>query len=339
MKFDIASRNENLPVSKRFVFKVLEAGEKYYSPEENKKGTIKLSPEVAKAITEDLINKPIIIGHKIITTDTIDDQAQIVVGRIIRAFVNTEGFKTADNYFIEPDNATYVEGLVDKQTGLDYINKGYLPSIYYSITEEKKLSSNKIEVLGATSNHLGLVENPKYDTSIYNYNFNNKQMQIMTKNGTAIANGTYEEPQNENCAMNSAEDMGEYPIENLYVKDEEGNEYSVAEIWAEIKDDVANESKQYYDKPEITIEGKVYNVKNLLSKYKSKKVANSETEPQADAEPKPEKTEDENGVKNSALKQDVTNSQPKQESFMNKALGLFGTAKETTLILGGTYKQ
>ena len=277
MAFDITKENELLPVAKKFIFKILEAGEKYYSPTENNKGTIMLSPEMIMELTNDLIGKPVIIGHDKISEKNIDDVSTIVVGRITRAFLNTEGFKTSDGYQVEADNCSYAEGIIDKQTGLDYIAKGYLPSIYYTILEERRVSRGKVEVINAETNHLGLVAEPKYDTAIYNYNFNNKQINLMNKQGVVIANGsvspTAVEPDNEVTNSGTPQEvLMDTDLLDLYVKDEEGNEYLLSDIYEGVKEEL---DKKYYDKEVIVKNGKSYDVKNMISMYKSKMVKNS----------------------------------------------------------------
>lgn len=346
-------KNELLPTSKSYIFKVLEAGEKYYSPQENDKGTISLTPEVAEYITNDLIGKSIIIGHKKITEETIDNSENIVVGRVVRSFVNNEGFKVANGEYVEPDNATYCEGYIDKQTGIDYIEKGYLPSIFYTILEEKVLGKKKVEVLDAEANHLGLVESPKYDTSIYEY-YNtdtnkNKQIKLMSNKGTAIANGDYtednkvvqdKEMKNE---MEGEEMESEVSLEGLYIKDGE-KEYSVSEMWEAVKDEIENEmEKKYYDKPDIVINSKTYKIADILNKYKAKQVANSSSASTMEEEEKEEPVK--NACDNKKETNEVQNSalvETKEESILQKAVKtISGVFEEKTInyTLGGAYNR
>lgn len=281
---DIANASAILPQARSFIFKILEAGDKYYYPEESDKGTIHLSLEIANDITQDLIGKPIIIGHKKLTEDNIDNQDGIVVGRVVKTFINDKGFETAEGEKIEKDSATYAEGYIDKQVGLDYIKEGYLPSIYYTILEEKKIAKDKVEVLGAIANHLGLVENPKYDTSIHlNDNINQSNYNnIMTKNAKSIANGCYTDKTDMKNSEEPTMDEEVMPLDDileyLYVADEEGTEYSVAEIWDTIKEDIANGDRVLHLEPEITIEGKTFNVAKLIAMFKEKKKTQAEVE-------------------------------------------------------------
>jgi len=280
---DVANGSALLPQARSFIFKILEQGDKYYYPEENDKGTIHLSLEVADDITKDLVGKPIIIGHKKLTEDNIDNQNEIVVGRIVRTFINEAGFETAEGEKIPSDNSTYAEGFIDKQAGLDCIDKGYLPSIYYTILEEKRISKDNVKVLGAVANHLGLVEHPKYDTSIYlNDKINQSQYNIMNKDARSIANGCYTDKTNmknsEEPTMNEEVMPLDDILEYLYVADEEGTEYSVAEIWDTIKEDIANGDRVLHLEPEITIEGKTFNVAELIALFKEKKKMQSEAE-------------------------------------------------------------
>ena len=325
MTFDITKENELLLVAKKFIFKILEAGEKYYSPEENDKGIIMLSPKMIMELTNDLIGKPIIIGHSKISENNIDNVSNIVVGRITKAFLNTEGFKTADGYQVEADNSSYAEGIIDKQTGLDYIEKGYLPSIYYTILEEKRGSKGKIEVTNAETNHLGLVAKPKYDTAIYN--FNNKQINLMNKQGAVIANGsvspTAVEPNNE--IVNSGtmqEALMDTDLFDLYVKDEEGNEYLLSDIYEGVKEELG---KKYYDKEVIVKNGKSYVVKNMISMYKSKMVKNSAEKPEDNMKNKIENSEG-NCKTETKENDDVKNG--KSETLISKGVGAITRAFE-----------
>jgi hypothetical protein len=346
-------KNENLPVARKYIFKVLEAGEKYYNPAESNRGTIVLTEEMMMDLTNDLIGKSIIIGHVKIKDSNIDDNANIVVGRIIRAFQNTEGFTTADGTFYEPDNASYVEGYIDKQTGVDYIEKGYRPSIFYTITEEQ-VSKNKTLVKAGESNHLGLVENPKYDTAIYTHDLITNQRMNMSNNATTIANGTMPMPsqvENNEMEMEKEEDTD---FKDTYYKDGE-EEFSLEEMWNSIGEEMEKQaSKKYYDKDTFVKNGKTYNIKNMCDMYKSKKQVKNEVsleEKSEDsvlnsskgAEKPEEKSEDikkENEVANSRQDQTLDLSQAgNSEGFFNKVKNAFKTQPEAHRVEGGLYKN
>ncbi len=309
---DVANGSALLPQARSFIFKILEQGDKYYYPEENDKGTIHLSLEIAVDITKDLVGKPIIIGHKKLTEDNIDNQDEIVVGRIVRTFVNEAGFETAEGEKIASDNSTYAEGFIDKQAGLDCIEKGYLPSIYYTILEEKQISKDKVEVLGAVANHLGLVEHPKYDTSIYlNDKINQSQYNIMNKNARNIANGYYTDKTNMKNSEEPTMDEEVMQLDNTYFEAEP--DYSIAEIWEVVKEDIENNSMMVYKEPKITLEGVEYDVNELIALFKEKKKMQSEAEQVENSNMETSK-EDE-------VKKDVMNSAAQfQPSVIKRAL-------------------
>jgi len=353
MAISFMDKNENLPVARKYIFKVLEAGEKYYNPAESSKGTIVLTEEKMMDLTRDLIGKSIIIGHVKIKDSNIDDNANIVVGRITSAFQNTEGFTTADGTFYEPDNASYVEGYIDKQTGVDYIEKGYRPSIFYTITEEQ-VSKNKTLVKAGESNHLGLVENPKYDTAIYTHDLITNQRMNMSNNATTIANGTMSMPsqvENNEMGMEKEEDTD---FKDTYYKDGE-EEFSLEEMWNSIGEEMEKQaSKKYYDKDTFVKNGKTYNIKNMCDMYKSKKQVKNEVSIEEksedsvlnsskEAEKPEEKSEDvkkENEVANSRQDQTLDLSQAgNSEGFFNKMKNAFKTQPEAHRVEGGLYKN
>lgn len=354
--FSQGNTSENLPVARKYIFKVLEAGEKYYNPQESSKGTIILTEQMMMDLTNDLVGKPIIIGHLNIKDSNIDRNANIVVGRITRAFQNTQGFTTADGTFYEPDNASYVEGFIDKQTGVDYIEKGFLPSIYYTIMEEEKFK-HKTLVKAGESNHLGLVENPKYDTAIYSHDLITNQRMNMSNNANAIANGFMPTPsqiENNEGMMEKEEDTD---LKDTYYKDGE-EEFSLEEMWNSVGEEMEKQaSKKYYDKETFVKNGKTYNIKNMCDMYKSKKQVENEAKMEdeekdsilnsnKEAEKPEEKSEDEkkeNEIANSAnSKQNQTldfSQAGNSEGFFDKVRNVFKTQPAPHIIEGGIYNK
>lgn len=273
--FSKGNTSENLPVARKYIFKVLEAGEKYY---DEQKTSVELTKEMMMFLTEDLVGKPILIGHLSIKDSNIDNNVNIVVGRVIRAFLNTDGFTTADGTFYKPDNASYVEGFIDKQLGVDYIEKGYLPSISYHI-ENEEVSKTKRLVTAGQSNHLGLVKEPRFDTAIYSNDLPNNQRFIMSNNGQTIANGFMPADeiklQTENSEMETKKEE-DTDFEDLYYKDGE-EEFSFKEMWNSVGEDMEKQaSKKYHDKETFVKNGKTYNIKNMCDAYRKKKEVENE---------------------------------------------------------------
>jgi hypothetical protein len=283
--FSSIQTSENLPVAKKYIFKVLEAGGKHYDGVNNSY-TIYLKPDIAMALTQDLVGKPIIIGHFTVKSNNIDTNADIIVGRVIGAFLNDKGFETADGTFYKADNASYVEGFIDKQLGVEYIEKGYLPSIEYQITDEDGTKTNRI-VKAGTSNHLGLVKEPRFDTAIYSNDLLNNPRFIMSDNAKTIANGYMSDADKSQAANSEAmQDIEkDTDFKDLYLKDGE-EEISLEEMWNAVGEDMEkNASKKYYDKETFIKNGKVYNIKNMCDAYRQKKeISNQENFTQEDKE-------------------------------------------------------
>lgn len=368
--FSQANTSENLPVARKYIFKVLEAGEKYY---DEQKTSIELTKEMMMFLTEDLVSKPIIIGHLNIKDSNIDNNANIVVGRITRAFLNIEGFTTEDGVFHKPDNASYVEGFIDKQTGVDYINAGYLPSISYYIEDEEKSKTKRL-VKAGQSNHLGLVKEPKFNTAVYSNDLPNNQRFIMSNNGQAIANGFMPVVEMKSQIANSSEmeeKEEDTDFKDTYYKDGE-EEFSLEEVWDSIGEEMEKQaSKKYYDKETFVKNGKTYNIKNMCDMYKSKKQVENEAKTEdkeednilnsnKEAEKLEEKSEDVNKqvdnsiqsitsleenpttINNSKVDKVIDFSEAgNSNSFTDKIKGIFSPAKTIILDVGGnlTYNK
>lgn len=327
--------SENLTQAINYIFKVLEAGEKYYHPGENNKGVINLTEDMTEFLVNDLIGKPVTIDHITLTDSNIDYNVNNIVGRVKRAFINKNGFKIKVNEEevseIKADNHAYIECLIDKKTGVELIEKGYLPSIGYTIIKDRTLGKGKVEIEEAQSNHVGLVKFPKFDTAIYQgdakenfirnsagvkslYYFDNKNnnnnFNIMSQNASKIhEQAENPEVQNQEAEGTSLRDIlidgsNNNMYQDVYIKGNEGD-YNLLEVMEAVKEDFA---KEYYEANEVIIKGKKVNVRDLIKAYEEKMlnqgVVEVETEVVENEAPKEEEM-----VKNEAPKEEEKKDQ------------------------------
>ena len=105
---------------------------------EDKKETIYLGPITIEKITQSLVNKPVTLEH-LANPDKFGKQEQKqVVGTVISAFLNDKAFELQNGNFIKPDKSTYVNIIINKQIGVEYIQRGYLLSITYLILKQNQ---------------------------------------------------------------------------------------------------------------------------------------------------------------------------------------------------------
>ena len=245
---------EKLLKAQSYIVKILEVGSVYYNEfetQDKKPTTYVLDQDIVMQISNDLINRYVTIDHFPLQSDTIDnvDDNKNIVGIVTDVFYNDKGFTLNDGTEIAADNASYAIILIDRQRGIDYINDGYLPSITYQIIDQKDLEDNKAQVINGLANHLALVENPKYNTIIYDNNMSKSTITATSgQNAKIVNNGTVDMKEekklidnNESDVITTQEEISTNDLNNMFVRDSEGNEYSMEEIIALLGEEINND--------------------------------------------------------------------------------------------------
>ena len=142
--------DEKLGKGRKFVSRFIEPGMVYYK----EFGDVLITKETLDKFIDTMVGCPVIINHKDITNDNVDDER---VGVVSRVWYNPD-----DNFF-------YCEGIIWDKEAIDLIKKqGWNVSCSYDFQsdfESKTHNGKKIDCTFTDGNflHLALVDNPRYE--------------------------------------------------------------------------------------------------------------------------------------------------------------------------------
>ena len=142
--------DEKLGKGRKFVSRFIEPGMVYYK----EFGDVLITKETLDKFIDTMIGCPVIINHKDITNDNVEDER---VGVVSRVWYNPD-----DNFF-------YCEGIIWDKEAIDLVKKkGWNVSCSYDFQsdfESKTHNGKKIDCTFTDGNflHLALVDNPRYE--------------------------------------------------------------------------------------------------------------------------------------------------------------------------------
>ena len=142
--------DEKLGKGRKFVSRFIEPGMVYYK----EFGDVLITKETLDKFIDTMVGCPVIINHKDITNNNVDDER---VGVVSRVWYNPD-----DNFF-------YCEGIIWDKEAIDLVKKkGWNVSCSYDFQsdfESKTHNGKKIDCTFTDGNflHLALVDNPRYE--------------------------------------------------------------------------------------------------------------------------------------------------------------------------------
>lgn len=219
---------------------------------------INISPENLMKIANTHVGVPVIINHKDVTLNNIEEEK---VGYVSRIFFNDKGFEAGGKKY-SADNWAWCDFIVEKQHAIDLLDKqgwelsnSYLPVEYPNPNKEYD-----VEVVAGKGLHLAIVPEGRYETKVVrhnekktknNINLSNKTMSILDNAKQKLlgkrSNSEYKHD-NKNAEHVKHEEHKKHAMENYEGKkfrdEETGEEYDVAEVMHVFKN---NHTKEFDD--------------------------------------------------------------------------------------------
>lgn len=176
---------------RHFVSRFIEAGGVSYG----KAGVLKVTKETLDKFIQTLVGCPVIIRHKTLTSDNVDEERVGVV--------NGVWFEPKDAWF-------YCDGIIWKKDAIRKIENGWTVSCTYDMTESTEESGEwhnihfDDELLNGVFLHLAIVPNPRYEDATIKFNSKDRENDMLFKlfSGKKIQNSNEEEKMDKNALKN-----------------------------------------------------------------------------------------------------------------------------------------
>lgn len=176
---------------RHFVSRFIEPGAVSYG----KAGVLKVTKEALDKFVQSFVACPIIIKHKKLTKDNVDDERVGVV--------NSVWFDANDAWF-------YCDGVIYDNDAIRKIENGWSVSCTYDMTESTGESGEwhnihfDDELLNGVFQHLAIVPNPRYEDATIIFNSKDREDDMLFKlfSGKKIQNSNEEEKMDKNALKN-----------------------------------------------------------------------------------------------------------------------------------------
>ena len=176
---------------RHFVSRFIEPGAVSYG----KAGVLKVTKEALDKFVQSFVACPIIIKHKKLTKDNVDDERVGVV--------NSVWFDASDAWF-------YCDGVIYDNDAIRKIENGWSVSCTYDMTESTGESGEwhnihfDDELLNGVFQHLAIVPNPRYEDATIIFNSKDREDDMLFKlfSGKKIQNSNEEEKMDKNALKN-----------------------------------------------------------------------------------------------------------------------------------------
>ena len=176
---------------RHFVSRFIEAGGVSYG----KAGVLKVTKETLDKFIQTLVGCPVIIRHKTLTSDNVDEERVGVV--------NGVWFDPKDAWF-------YCDGIIWKKDAIRKIENGWTVSCTYEMTDSTGEGGEwhnipfEDELLNGVFLHLAIVPNPRYEDATIKFNSKDRENDMLFKlfSGKKIQNSNEEEKMDKNALKN-----------------------------------------------------------------------------------------------------------------------------------------
>jgi hypothetical protein len=176
---------------RHFVSRFIEAGAVSYG----KAGVLKVTKEALDKFVQSFVACPVIVKHKKLTKDNVDDERVGVV--------NSVWFDANDAWF-------YCDGVIYDTDAIRKIENGWSVSCTYDMTESTGESGEwhnihfDDELLNGVFQHLAIVPNPRYEDATIIFNSKDREDDMLFKlfSGKKIQNSNEEEKMDKNALKN-----------------------------------------------------------------------------------------------------------------------------------------
>ena len=223
--------DEKLGKGRKFVSRFIEPGMVYYK----EFGDVLITKETLDKFIDTMVGCPVIINHKDITNDNVDDERVGVVSRV--------WYNSNDNFF-------YCEGIIWDKEAIDLVKKkGWNVSCSYDFQsdfESKTHNGKKIDCTFTDGNflHLALVDNPRYERA--NIVVNSKEQEFKT--------------------VGEGESKHVIPVEYMDKDKNKKSEEEQQEIDKEFRERIKKETEKYKEKKFNLGTSEKFNIEDLINK-------------------------------------------------------------------------